>query len=95
MKLNPPYYIHSLQVRIDNHVRRNHWRSDIYLQMIDLNDRLNIIRHDFSNGEDVNNKMLSLNRKLITLEKHRGSQRFIRSAQSRATRFFGGNHVNG
>jgi hypothetical protein len=83
-------YIRSLQVRINNWYARNEWRADSYLRFLDLNERLDIIRHDHYNGHTVQARMLGLNRVLITKEGQPSGKRFLRSAQSRANIYSGG-----
>jgi len=99
-KLNPEKYISSLQARIDNWYRKNKWRREAYARLLVFNEKLDQIRHDWSNYNDnIQKPMLALNRVLLTAEganQHWASQPMFRgrSAQSR-TRFYGGAHVNG
>jgi len=73
--LHPDNYIPSLQGRIDN------LRGVDYCTVVRLQDALNLIRHDHTNGVDVTKAMLALNRKLLSREGQPRLKRFARAKQ--------------
>lgn len=80
---NLDHYIGQLTVRV-NLITRN-GRYD-YRWHVEMMDRIDLLRHDLSEGLNVEKAALAVNRKLCTVETSRTrGRKFIRSAQSRAS----------
>lgn len=87
---HPDKLIPSIQLRTDNLYARKHRQDWAYKFMVEVNDELNLIRQDYFNKfgslKSIQERLLTLNRKLIRKEGSHFTYVSGRSAQRQANR---------